>query len=79
MFVPLHDENTLKLIRFQFVTLALIIANVVVYLFEVSGIDDAVVASFALIPRELFDTSLLPVEAPAPLQVPAVPERLTLL
>jgi membrane associated rhomboid family serine protease len=79
MFVPLHDENTLKSIRFQFVTLALIVINVLVYLFEVSGIDDAVVASFAIIPKELFDTSLLPIEAPAPLQVPVVPESLTLI
>jgi membrane associated rhomboid family serine protease len=79
MFVPLHDENTLKSIRFQFVTLALIVINVLVYLFEVSGIDDAVVASFAIIPKELFDTSLLPIGAPAPLQVPVVPERLTLI
>jgi len=79
MFVPLHDENTLKSIRFQFVTIALIAINVAVYLFEVSGIDDAVVASFAVIPKELFDTSLLPFEAPVPLHVPAVPERFTLL
>jgi membrane associated rhomboid family serine protease len=70
MFVPLHDENTLKSIRFQFVTIALIAINVVVYLFEMSGrLDQVVVASFGVIPRE----------APAPLQVPIVPERLTLL
>ena len=80
MFVPLHDENTLKSIRFQYVTLGLIILNVIVYLFEVSGMDDAAVARFALVPKELFDTSLLPVEAPDVLKAPSpVPERLTLL
>jgi membrane associated rhomboid family serine protease len=80
MFVPLHDENTLKAIRFQYVTIALIAINVVVYLFEVSGMEQAVIASFALVPKELFDTSLLPIEPPAGSVVaPVVPERLTLL
>jgi len=51
----------------------------VVYLFEMSGLDQAVIASFGLVPNELFDTSLLPIEAPAPLQSPIVPEKLTLL
>jgi membrane associated rhomboid family serine protease len=77
MFVPLHDENTLKSIRFQYVTIALIAINVVVYLFEVSGMQDAAIAGFALVPRELFDTSLLPIST-EPVG-PAVPERLTLL
>jgi membrane associated rhomboid family serine protease len=35
MFVPLHDENSLKSIRFQYVTIMLIAINVIVYLFEV--------------------------------------------
>jgi len=77
MFVPLHDENSLKSIRFQYVTIGIIAVNVLVYLFEATGIDDATVASFALIPRELFDTGLLPVDMPS--TGPVVPERLTLL
>jgi membrane associated rhomboid family serine protease len=80
MFVPLHDENVLKSIRFQYVTISLIAVNVAIYLIQAAGVEDAVIASFALIPKELFDTSLLPVEAPpGPLTTPAVPERLTLL
>jgi rhomboid family protein len=79
MFVPLHDENPLKSIKFQFVTIALIAINVLIYILQATGIEDAVVASFALIPRELFDTSLLPIEAPESLTAPAVPENLTLL
>jgi membrane associated rhomboid family serine protease len=79
MFVPLHDENTLKSIRFQFVTIGLIAVNVFIYFFqELTGFDTAQVASFALVPKELFDTSLLPVEAPDALTVTVVPERLTL-
>ncbi len=33
MFVPLHDENSLKSIRFQYVTIGIIAVNVLVYLF----------------------------------------------
>jgi membrane associated rhomboid family serine protease len=77
MFVPLHDENTLKSIRFQWVTISLIVINVVVYFFEAARLDEVAIASFALIPSELFDTSLLPI--PTESRVPAVPERLTLL
>ena len=79
MFVPLHDENSLKSIRFQYVTIGIIAVNVLVYLFEVAGIDDATIASFALIPRELFDTGLLPVDVGTTPAAPVVPERLTLL
>ena len=32
MFVPLHDGTPLKIIRFQFVTVAIILANTAVYL-----------------------------------------------
>jgi membrane associated rhomboid family serine protease len=78
MFVPLHDENTLKSIRFQFVTLALIIINIVVYLYEVSSLQEAAIAGFAIIPKELFDTSLLPIDPGVPV-APAYPEQLTLL
>ncbi len=77
MFVPLHDENSLKSIRFQYVTVALILVNVVVYLLEAVRLGEVAIASFAIIPKELFDTSLLPIEMPS--MGPAVPERLTLL
>ena len=32
MFVPLHDDTPLKVIRFQFVTLAIIVGNVIIFL-----------------------------------------------
>lgn len=77
MFVPLHDENTLKSIRFQFVTLAIIVINIAIYLLEATRLEDVAIASFAIIPSELFDTSLFPL--PTEAVVPAFPERLTLL
>lgn len=77
MFVPLHDENTLKSIRFQWVTILLIALNVIVYFLETARLDEVAIASFAIVPRELFDTSLLPI--PVEAVGPQIPERLTLL
>lgn len=59
MFIPLHDDTPLKVIRFQFVTLTIIILNVVIYLLWGAFSPDAVQASlattFGVIPIELFD------------------------
>lgn len=77
MFVPLHDENSLKSIPFQYVTVSLIVINVVVFFMSTVGGNMAAVASFAVIPRELFDTSLLPV--PVEDQLSVKPTQLTLL
>ncbi|MFA6140788.1 MAG: rhomboid family intramembrane serine protease [Hyphomicrobium sp.] len=59
MFIPLRDENSLKSIPFQYVTVGLIIVNVLVFMLEVSGMSNAAVASFGLTPRELFGASIL--------------------
>ena len=77
MFVPIHDENSLKSIPFQYVTVSLILVNVAVFLLSAVGGDMVAVASFGIIPKELFDTSLLPV--PIEEQVSVRPTQLTLL
>jgi len=77
MFVPLHDENPLKSISFPWVNVLIIVINVVVYFFETVRLDEVAIASFAIIPKELFDTSLLPVAVEQ--TGPRFPERLTLL
>ena len=60
MFVPLHDDNPLKSIRFQYVTVGLIIINVLVYLLEaIAAATRRAIASFAVVPRELLPASLL--------------------
>jgi len=51
LFIPLRDENSLKSIPFQYVTVGLIIVNVLVFMLEVSGMSNAAVASFGLTPR----------------------------
>ncbi len=79
MFVPLHDENVLKSIRFQYVTIGLILANVIVFAFEMLGLPEPVIASFAIVPSELFASAGMLSPADVPDQTVAVPERLTLL
>ncbi len=59
MFIPLHDDNTLKAIPFQYVTVSIIALNVLVFILEVGGLDQGEVASLGLTPRALFDTSSL--------------------
>ncbi|MTD94864.1 rhomboid family intramembrane serine protease [Hyphomicrobium sp. xq] len=59
MFIPLRDDNSLKSIPFQYVTVGLIAVNIVVFLLEVSGLSHAAVASFAVTPRELLGGTAL--------------------
>ena len=63
MFVPLHDSTPLKVIRFQAVTLAIIVLNVLAYLATGAFTSEAVLTAFAMgwgvVPGEL--THLAPV------------------
>lgn len=79
MFVPLGDQNPIKRIRFQYVTLLLILANVLAYILKAaSGSEPALIASFAFIPGEFFQT-LGTGTAAGPGDAIAVPEVATLL
>ena len=74
MFIPLHDANSLKRIKLQYVTIGLIAVNVVVYFFTNLGSEQfAVAAVYGLgyIPSVAFDTVELPPE------LIIVPEDLT--
>ncbi len=66
MFIPLHDANALKHIRLQYVTLVLIAANVLVYLFAnvalSEGAFNAAAISFGYIPAVVNDFRDLPPE-----------------
>jgi membrane associated rhomboid family serine protease len=73
LFIPLHDDNPLKHIRFQYVTVAIIAACVVVFLYQ-AGLaptaDRAFVFSFGAIPAVVFGSATLPPDfarIPAPL------------
>lgn len=74
MFIPLHDANSLKHIKLQYVTIGLIVANILVYLFtRVQDESSAVATVFGLgyVPSVVFDR----VELPANFVM--VPEDLT--
>ncbi|TCD13684.1 rhomboid family intramembrane serine protease [Oricola cellulosilytica] len=77
MFIPLHDANQLKHIKLQYVTLALIAVNVLVYLaFNldfVPGFHNAAVFSLGYIPAVVNDFAELPPEAVL------IPEELSLV
>ena len=79
VFIPLSDDNPLRSVRFQWVTIALIAVNVVVFLLENTPDGQAAIASFALVPSELFHVRIWGGTAPAPNQLLQVPEGLTLL
>jgi membrane associated rhomboid family serine protease len=58
MFIPLHDANSLKRIKLQYVTIGLIAANVIVFLLtSVGGEDSAIAAVIGLgyIPSTIYD------------------------
>jgi membrane associated rhomboid family serine protease len=76
MFIPLHDANSLKRIRLQYVTIGLIAVNVLVFaLTSLASEQAAVAAAYGLgyIPSVAFDLA----ELPPGLEI--VPEDLTYL
>ncbi len=84
MFVPLWDLNPLESIKFQWVTLGLIVTNCLVFVLFQMGvflpISTEALVSFAVIPSELVGQGILghvPVDPPA--QSIHLPERMTLL
>ncbi len=79
MFVPLSDDNPLRHIRWPIVTIGLIALNILFYLLELSPRGQAATASFAIIPRELFQVGILGGPARGPGDSLAVPEGLTLV
>lgn len=65
MFIPLHDANSLRHIRLQYVTLALIAANVLAYAMTAlagDGFVQAAVIGLGYIPSTVFDIAERPDE-----------------
>ncbi len=75
MFIPLHDANTLKHIKLQWVTLGLIAVNVAAWLFTgviaSEQVSQATFLGLGYIPAVAFDHAVLPP------QLELVPEPLT--
>jgi len=84
VFVPLWDLNPVKRVRFQFVTISLVLVNCAVYFFFQAGlifpVGDAVLVSFAVIPSELVQTGFLnQPTSTIPAQPVVIPEGMTLI
>jgi rhomboid family protein len=79
VFIPLRDDNSLKSIPFQYVTVSLIALNVLVFLFEVSGLDQSAVAAFGLTPNELFGAGFVTAPDPVVTEGTAIAASGTLL
>jgi membrane associated rhomboid family serine protease len=79
VFIPISDDNPLRAIRFQWVTVGLIAVNAVVFLLEWTPNGQAAIASFALIPSELFHVRVWGGAVLSPDQPLQVPEFLTLV
>ena len=71
MFYPVHDTNPLRSIRFQYVTVSLIVINVVVFIAQI-GAGALASMSFAMVPAELFEEGLFGT-ASVPQRFDAVP------
>lgn len=78
MFVPLKDDNPLKVIRFQTVTLVLVAANLIVFLFTgalaKAEFSNAIAMGYGVVPVELLHPSLA-----LPVSLNPIPEPATLL
>lgn len=84
MFVPLWDLNPLENIRFQWVTVGLILANTLIFVLFQTGlffpVPPETLVSFAIIPNDLINQGYLGgAGAKEAARSIAVPERLTLL
>ncbi|PWE55016.1 rhomboid family intramembrane serine protease [Metarhizobium album] len=64
MFIPLHDKNSLKYIKLQYVTISLITANCLVWLFTgllaPETVNDAATIGLGYIPAVAFNYAYLP-------------------
>ena len=79
MFVPIYDDNPLRRISAPYVNWLLILTNCIVFALESAGLPDAVTASFAVIPNELWQVGVLGGPAYGPNDGWPVAERYTLL
>lgn len=77
VFVPLRDENPLRVIRWQWVTIGLIVVNTLIFFLQLTEPGQAYAASFATVPVELLNSGYGP--ARGRFDALAIPEPLTLI
>lgn len=79
MFLPVYDDNDLISIDFQYITVGLIAANVIVYLIGLVGHYAGMEMSFALIPSDLHQVDYWGGPVPGHFMQVSVPEQYTLI
>jgi membrane associated rhomboid family serine protease len=79
MFVPISDDNPLRNVHRPWVTWAIIAACCGIFLLQTTGMPHQVLASFAIVPAELFKVGVLGGPAFGPNDGMAVAERYTLV
>jgi membrane associated rhomboid family serine protease len=79
VFIPISDENPLRSIPLQWVTISLIAINAIVFLLGILQARSAAVASFALIPAELFQVRIFGGAVPIANESVQIPEGFTLV
>ena len=79
MFVPVYDDNPLRGILFQYVTVALIAINLAVFALQTTGLQMQVVASFGIVPAKLLAQSSTGGSVALPANFHDLPPWLTLI
>ncbi len=79
MFVPISDDNPLRRVGFAWVTIALIVVNIVIFGLEFTPQGQHYAASFAIVPSELYKVGMFGGSARGPFDIIAVPEWMTLV
>jgi membrane associated rhomboid family serine protease len=79
IFVPVSDDNPLRFIPYQWVTVGLIAVNVAVYLAQAVGIGAAAAGSFGVVPSELLQVGIFGGPAYGRHDTVSLPEGVTLL
>jgi membrane associated rhomboid family serine protease len=79
IIVPVSDDNPLKFIPYQWVTVGLIGANVIIYLAQAVGIGSQAGGSFGIVPSELSQVGIFGGAAHGRFDTLSLPEGTTLL
>ena len=79
LFIPLSDDNPLRFVRYQWVTIGIIAVNVTAFLLQLFGLGLAAGSSLAVVPAELLQVRIVYGSAHGPFDTIAIPEALTLI
>jgi rhomboid family protein len=79
LFIPLSDDNPLRFVRYQWMTIGIIAVNVIVFILQICGLSLAAGSSLAVVPAELLQVRIVHGFAHGPFDTIAVPEGLTLI